>query len=288
MNNFRPNGKQSKKGLTPELIAAIYAVVGWSWIIASDLILDMVSNDPEVITRIQTYKGSFYIIVTAVMLYWLIRRYGDKFLLAEEALEKARDNLEKTVMDLTRKEEELLQVNEGLKQMEDKLAKSEYKLGTIIATDPDCIKLLALDCTIMEINPAGLAMIEADSLSEIVGKSLLPMIVPAYRRPFQKLAEKVFKGGSGMLEFEIIGLKGTRRWLETRALPLRDAKGEITAILEITRDVTERKKTDTEIKERVEELEKFYEMSVGRELKMKELKEEIAQLKADLSGYKKE
>ena len=34
-----------------------------------------------------------------------------------------------------------------------------------------------------------------------------------------------------------------------------------------------------ERRERVEELEKFYEMSVGRELKMKELKKEIKKLK---------
>jgi hypothetical protein len=35
-----------------------------------------------------------------------------------------------------------------------------------------------------------------------------------------------------------------------------------------------------EIKDRVEDLEKFYKMSVGREVKMKELKKEIKRLKA--------
>lgn len=47
------------------------------------------------------------------------------------------------------------------------------------------------------------------------------------------------------------------------------------------RDVTERKKTEGELEERMEELEKFYDMAVNRELRMKELKEEIASLKAD-------
>lgn len=173
------------------------------------------------------------------------------------------------------------------KQIEDKLSKSEYELRSIIDTEPDCIKLLAPDCTLLEMNPAGLAMIEADSLKSVIGKTLLSVIAPDYRRPFQKLTEKVFKGDSGVLEFELIGLKGTRRWLETHALPLRDAKGEITALLGITRDVTERKKADMDIKERVSELEKFYEMAIGRELKMKELKEEIARLKAELSEYRR-
>ena len=38
--------------------------------------------------------------------------------------------------------------------------------------------------------------------------------------------------------------------------------------------------------ERVEELEAFYQMAVGRELKMKELKEEIEILKSELAKYK--
>ena len=45
----------------------------------------------------------------------------------------------------------------------------------------------------------------------------------------------------------------------------------------------EHKRAEEGLNEKVEELEKFYEMAVGRELKMKELKEEIASLKAELS-----
>ena len=43
---------------------------------------------------------------------------------------------------------------------------------------------------------------------------------------------------------------------------------------------------EEELIERVEEFEAFYEMAVGRELKMKELKDEIAKLKSELSRYK--
>lgn len=43
---------------------------------------------------------------------------------------------------------------------------------------------------------------------------------------------------------------------------------------------------EDEIKKRVKELEEFYEMAVGRELKMIELKEEIERLKEELEKYK--
>jgi len=59
-------------------------------------------------------------------------------------------------------------------------------------------------------------------------------------------------------------------------------------------DITERKrvedalrKNDEELKKRVKELEEFYDMAVGRELRMRELKEEIESLKDELSRYKK-
>ena len=42
-----------------------------------------------------------------------------------------------------------------------------------------------------------------------------------------------------------------------------------------------------ELRERIEELEKFHRLTVGRELKMVELKEEIKKLKKELEKYKK-
>jgi hypothetical protein len=44
------------------------------------------------------------------------------------------------------------------------------------------------------------------------------------------------------LIFEIEGLKGTRRWLETHAVPMKNEQGKIISLLGITRDVTERRK----------------------------------------------
>jgi PAS domain S-box-containing protein len=55
--------------------------------------------------------------------------------------------------------------------------------------------------------------------------------------------------------------------------------GEAIGIVTTCEDITDRKKMEKEIKVKVEDLEKFYEMSIGREVKMKELKKEIKRLK---------
>ena len=57
--------------------------------------------------------------------------------------------------------------------------------------------------------------------------------------------------------------------------------GEPMGIVTTCEDITDRNKMEKEIKVRVEDLEKFYEMSIGREVKMKELKKEIKRLKAN-------
>jgi PAS domain S-box-containing protein len=57
--------------------------------------------------------------------------------------------------------------------------------------------------------------------------------------------------------------------------------GEPVGIVTTCEDITDRKKMEEEIKLRVEDLEKFYEMSIGREVKMKELKKEIKRLKGN-------
>jgi PAS domain S-box-containing protein len=84
-------------------------------------------------------------------------------------------------------------------------------------------------------------MIEVDDPQQVIGKKVVGIVAPGHQFAFADLTRRVFTGESGQLEFEVIGLKGGRRWLETHAVPLRDAHGNITALLGITRDVTERK-----------------------------------------------
>ncbi len=60
-------------------IVAVYAVFGALWILYSDILLGWWLNDPEEITRFQTYKGWFFIAVTSLMLLAGLLRYTDKY-----------------------------------------------------------------------------------------------------------------------------------------------------------------------------------------------------------------
>lgn len=125
---------------------------------------------------------------------------------------------------------------------EAELKASEAHLRTVLEYAPESVELLGKDGVVLEINPAGLAMIEADSLEEVVGKSLISSVKPEYRDGLSEMNRRVLSGEHGKFEFEIITLKGTHRWLEANAAPMRDAAGKIFAILAITRDISERKR----------------------------------------------
>lgn len=55
---------------------------------------------------------------------------------------------------------------------------------------------------------------------------------------------------------------------------------------EVNKAVEAFQKSEKELKKRIKELEDFYEIAIGRELKMIELKEEIESLKEELTKYK--
>ncbi|MCX7150541.1 MAG: PAS domain S-box protein [Rhodocyclales bacterium] len=128
------------------------------------------------------------------------------------------------------------------------LAANQRELQTIIETEPECVKVLAPDGSVRQMNRAGLDMIEADSIDQVLGKKVVDLVVQQHREAFTALNERVIRGESGILEFEVIGLKGGHRWLETHAVPLRDGEGRITDLLGVTRDITEQKSAEAELR----------------------------------------
>ena len=135
----------------------------------------------------------------------------------------------------------------GRDKAQQELAASTRHLQTIIDTEPECVKVLAPDGSLQQMNRAGLSMIEADSFEQVEGCDVYELISPADRETFRKLNADVCTGKSGSLTFEIIGLKGTRRWMETHAVPMRDNEGTVTGVLAVTRDITQRKQAEVEL-----------------------------------------
>ena len=127
------------------------------------------------------------------------------------------------------------------KLLERSLRASELRYRTTVECEPECVKLIDSQCNLLEMNRAGLAFVEASSLDEVRGRSVLELVLPDYRQRFQAGMEAVLRGERDVQQFEIVGLKGGRRWLEQHAVLFRSAGGvaDGDCILAVTRDITE-------------------------------------------------
>ncbi len=126
--------------------------------------------------------------------------------------------------------------------------RAENRLRAIIESEPECVKLVDHQGRLLDMNPAGLEMIQAANIEQVRGMRIGDVVAPEQREAFNQLHQRVFAGESGTLEFEIVGLHGKRRWLTTHAVPLRDASGRIQASLGITRDITEARRAEQQLR----------------------------------------
>ena len=138
------------------------------------------------------------------------------------------------------------------KQTEKALKQSEQRLRAIIETTPECVKIVASDGTLMQMNSAGLGMVGADCAEMVVGRSIYDVIAAEDRERFREFNQRICAGAREALEFDIIDMNGVRHHMESHAAPLQDVDGT-TVHLAVTRDVTARKLAENAIREREEE-----------------------------------
>jgi len=129
------------------------------------------------------------------------------------------------------------------KRIEGALRESEERFRAIVETTPECVKLVSADGTLLHMNSPGLQMVGARSADEVVSKSVYDLIAPEDRDRFIAFNESICRGEQGSLQFDIIGLEGKRRHLETHAAPLRNPDDTVVH-LAVTADISERKQAE--------------------------------------------
>src|SRR6267143_87862 len=140
------------------------------------------------------------------------------------------------------------------KQEEEERKKQELLVTLMLSTGPGCIKRLAADGTLQQMNSAGLKMIEADCEEDALGLSVFNLVVPEHRAAFMEMHQDVINGCARTLQFEILGLRGTRRWMETYAVPLQNPVIGQTEHLAVTHDITERYRAEEALRASEEQL----------------------------------
>jgi hypothetical protein len=138
-------------------------------------------------------------------------------------------------------------------------------------------------------SPGGLKEHNFKSLEEAVGFDWTETVVSEQREEVRSIIKQSIKEKRPLaLDVKHLPEFADREWCHFIVNPVFDKKGEVKYFVGISRDISERKKSEEELQKNLAEQDRVNGIMMGRELKMIELKKENTELKAALERNRKE
>lgn len=198
-------------------VATIYTVFGLLWILFSDQLLLLVTNDANFLVQLQTVKGWLFIVVTAALLFLLVR----------QAL-AAQD-----------------EGNASLRQ-------SEQRFRMLLNTIPDLIWLKNAEGVYLSCNTTFERYFGANQ-HEIVGKTDYDFVDKELADFFRENDRRAMAAGEPCNNEEWITFadNGQRALLLTTKIPMQDTAGKVIGVLGVGRDITELRQAEEAVEKRL-------------------------------------
>jgi len=129
------------------------------------------------------------------------------------------------------------------KRTEEALRKSEQHYRTLIESSFDLIYVIDRDDTVQYVNPVALKALGRPA-AEVNGKPRASFFPPAVAASQKLSLDQVFATGESLFAEQKTELAGITQWQETHLVPLKSPGGRVDAVLGISRDITERKRSE--------------------------------------------
>jgi PAS domain S-box-containing protein len=203
------------RGRFPALkLVLTYAVAGALWILFSDILVSWLVRDPATAGHVQTYKGWFFVAVTALLLWFLTQRFLNQ-----------------------------------LRRSEAVLRESERNYREVFNATADAIFIHdAATGRILRVNQAMLRMYGYSAEQEVIGLNAddLSANDPAFSRAAaESRIRKALQEQQQMFEWRAKRKNGELFWVE---VALRSSRiGGQECVLAVVRDITERRGNEEEL-----------------------------------------
>lgn len=235
-------------------IGVVYVVAGYTlgaalWILLSDRAMTLLFSSPEALVSASTVKGWFFVGVTALLLYALLRR-----------LTAALANAHRRELRFRRERQQPPPML---------VAIADASSDAIFAKDEAGRYLL--------LNRAAASFIGKPA-AQMLGQDDRAAFPPAQAEHIMAVDARVRATGLAETGVEVLQTaEGERTFLATKG-PLYGSDGRVFGTYGISRDITHRHAAETELRLRNQELERFNRAATLRELRMVALKREVNDL----------
>ena len=143
------------------------------------------------------------------------------------------------------------------KHDEERLRQSEEFNRRILESNRDCIKVMDLDGRLTYMNDYGQLLMDVDDFSTVAESQWLEFWQGSDRESAQTAFSTALAGGVSQFDGSCITNKGTPKWWEVIVTPILAADGQVSQILSVSRDITDRKQTQADLEKRHKELNSF-------------------------------
>jgi PAS domain S-box-containing protein len=144
---------------------------------------------------------------------------------------------------------ELERVDAARREAEKALRESEERYGTLVRTSADAVTVSDLDWRITDVSDRTLELHGCEKADELIGRSAFELIAPEDRAKAKKDLRKTLKKGSVQnVEYILLRRDETRFIGELNASLMRDAEGKPKAFVATIRDITDRNRTEKELR----------------------------------------
>ncbi|MBT3229773.1 MAG: PAS domain-containing sensor histidine kinase [Candidatus Marinimicrobia bacterium] len=134
------------------------------------------------------------------------------------------------------------------RKTEKALLESEQKYRTLVEFSTDLIFLADEEGIVLSVNKAAAKSV-GGLPEEIQGKHISELFPPDIVKKYQESLREIFVTGKGSSYESCIRMNKRTIWIDTSLNPVKSKSGEVTAVLGVSRDITERKLAEIKIEE---------------------------------------